>query len=285
MLPATLFIECPHKEATHKIEVLHWPGPATASAHPVVAVHGLTRNAWDFAPLAERLSATRPVYAFSMAGRGKSDWLDDPALYTYAQYTADCLQVLRQLNLGVVDWVGTSMGGLIGMMLAAMPQTPVARLVLNDVGPLLPLSALQRIGAYVGRVPVFQNFSEALRFCRATYADFGIQGDAPWQFFTEKSLRALPDGKTTLHYDPKIAEVFGSVTKDVDVWNVYDAVKVPTLLLRGERSDILSLETAQGMTQRGPLAKLVTFRNCGHAPALMDAAQMNVVEDFLSAGR
>jgi pimeloyl-ACP methyl ester carboxylesterase len=283
-IPQSLFFACPDTQPFHKIHVLKWAAEVTTPLPPVICVHGLTRHAYDFVDVAQRLCATRDVYSFSMAGRGESDWLADPMLYTYPHYVNDCLHIIcHELKLGVVDWVGTSMGGLIGMMIAATPQqTLIRKLVLNDIGPFLPLLAIKRIAFYASRIMHFQTIEDAERHCRVIYADFGIKGDAAWRFFAEKTVRPAKDGGFTLHYDAGIAKVFANVDADVDVWPMFDAIACPTLLLRGAHSDILSKETAQAMTQRGPKAQLVTFDHCGHAPALQDDGQISMIEGFLS---
>ncbi len=323
MQPKSSFVLCPIP-APHKIHVLKWSairsapsisemGGATARAEeklpPVICVHGLTRMAHDFVDIAKKLSENRDVYAFSMAGRGESDWLIDPMHYVYPSYAADCIHIIKdELKLTQVDWIGTSMGGLIGMWVASLDSLRersapsgatapalVRRLVLNDIGPFLPLSAVQRIALYAGRPLYFNTIEDAERHCRAIYADFGIKSDKDWRFFAEKTVRLIdkrdasaPSGATgsapkyTLHYDPKIATAFGSVKEDISVWPMYDSVSCPTLLLRGVRSDVLTKAVAVEMTRRGPKARLVEFDNCGHAPALIDPEQIAVVEKFLS---
>ena len=263
----------------HRLHTLVWP--AQQQLHPpLICVHGLTRVAGDFSVLAAQLSATRDVYSFDMPGRGQSEWLANPADYSYQTYVRDCLTALAQLDAPQVDWLGTSMGGLIGMMIAALPAHRLRRLVLNDVGPFIPLGALQRIGTHVSQTPFFADLRQAEIYCLKSYASFGITGAENWQRFTKDSVRAA-EGGYQLHYDPKIAEIFASVKADVDLWALYDTLKLPTLLLRGELSDTLLADTAQQMTQRGPHAKLVTFAGCGHTPALVDAVQVEAVRSFL----
>ncbi|NDE89840.1 MAG: alpha/beta hydrolase [Alphaproteobacteria bacterium] len=258
-------------------------------------MHGLTRMAYDFMDVAQALSAKRDVYSLSMPGRGESDWLSDAEQYIYPNYVADCLHIIKdELKLSQVDWLGTSMGGLIGMWIASLDRRDasapngatgpalIRKLVLNDIGPFLPLIAIQRIAFYASRVVNFNTIEEAERHCRAIYADFNIKSDKAWRFFAEKTVRAKPEGGFTLHYDPRIAKAFADVKEDVNVWPLYDAVTCPTLLLRGAKSDVLSKEIAQEMTQRGPKAKLVTFADCGHVPALMDDEQIKTVSDFLA---
>lgn len=307
--PQSSFIACPNavqpSAAPHKIHVLSWSKQdKAASLPPVVCVHGLTRMAYDFMDVAQHLSQTRDVYSLSMAGRGESDWLTDPMHYVYPNYAADCIHIIREaLKLQQVDWLGTSMGGLIGMWVASLDSAAIRsapsslkeagataraeetriirKLVLNDIGPFLPLSAVQRIALYAGRPLNFATIEEAERHCRAIYADFGIKTDKDWRFFAEKTVRRTENGYT-LHYDPKIATAFGAVKEDISVWPMYEAITCPTLLLRGVKSDVLTKDVAHEMTQRGPKAQLVTFDNCGHAPALIEPEQIAAIEQFLS---
>ncbi|HUY69382.1 MAG TPA: alpha/beta hydrolase [Alphaproteobacteria bacterium] len=263
----------------HKIAYTEW-GQATANP-PAVCAHGLTRNGRDFDRLAEALSKERPVFCPDMAGRGQSDWLADPAFYGYPQYLADMTALIARAGAAQVDWVGTSMGGLIGMILAADPNTPIRKLVLNDVGPFIPLAALQRIGSYVGLMPEFPDAAAAERYMRQIYAPFGIAEDADWRHIVGCGIRQLPNGKLTLAHDPAIAKNFLALTQDVDLWAVYDRIQCPVLLLRGMQSDVLSHEVAEEMTRRGPGAHLVEFSNIGHAPALIDTTQIGLITNFL----
>ncbi len=173
------------------------------------------------------------------------------------------------------------MGGIIGMLLAATPKTPIRRLVINDVGPFISLAALKRISDYVSMVVEFADLQQLERHIRAIYTPFGITRDADWQHMAEHSYRTLPNGKLALAHDPAIAKNFQTLKEDVDFWALYDQIRCPTLLLRGATSDILSEETAIAMTQRGPKAKLVTLPNVGHAPALMDDDQIKIIAEFL----
>lgn len=275
-------IPCPHAGGTHDVHALIWPAQAPSSLPPLVCVHGLTRLGLDFEAVAARLSRARTVIALDMPGRGKSAWLADVRLYAYPQYVADCLHVLRTLGFSRVDWLGTSMGGLIGLFMAAGEGSPIRKLVLNDVGPFLPLSALKRIGDYVARTPRFATLAEAERHCRAIYADFGITGDAAWKRFTETTMRAAEGGGYVFHYDPGIAQVFTSVREDINLWPVYEKLQLPVLVLRGVRSDVLLEDTARMMQACGPKAGLITFAGCGHAPALQNDEQLAALEGFFS---
>lgn len=269
----------------HSLSYLEWG--ARESSHVVVCVHGLTRNARDFDVLAQALTNRCRIVCPDVVGRGQSAWLSDPAGYGFPQYLADANALLARITAHapvgtVIDWVGTSMGGLIGMFLAAQPGCPLRRLVLNDVGPVIPKEALARIGTYVGKSPTFASVDEAERYIRSISATFGPLTDAQWRHLTEHSVRRDADGSWRMIYDPAIAQGFAGALVDIDLWSVWDRIGIPTLVLRGNDSDLLSRETAQAMTRRGPRAGLVEFENVGHAPMLMADDQVGAVVDFLT---
>lgn len=249
----------------------------------IICVHGLTRNGRDFDRLASAMQQQgRHVICPDIVGRGKSDMLSEhPELYGYPQYIADVLHLLATKNIKQVDWVGTSMGGLMGMLIAATPESPIRKFVINDVGPLLPLVALKRIASYVAMVVEFADLAQLERHVRQIYAPFGISRDEDWVHVTQHSHRRLPNGKFALAHDPLIARNFEALDADVDIWPVYDAIRCQTLLLRGDLSDVLSMEVAQHMTERGPQASLVNYIGVGHAPALMDDKQIADIANFL----
>lgn len=249
-----------------------------------VCVHGLTRNGRDFDRLAAALASDgRHIICPDIVGRGQSDWLSRPDLYSYPQYLADMTVLLGKFGDVEVDWVGTSMGGLIGLMLAAQPHTPIRKLVLNDIGPFVPQAALARLAGYVGQAPEFATAEELEAYIRRIHAPFGLKEDADWQELARNSSRSLPDGRLALAYDPAIGLAFQGPLTDVNLWLLYDMIRCPVLVLRGAQSDLLLPETAAEMTRRGPQAQLVEFAGCGHAPALFDPAQINVVRAFLGA--
>ncbi len=252
---------------------------------PVICVHGTTRNNMDFNNLAESMQSKRRVFSPDIVGRGGSDWLSDPALYGFPQYISDMTMMIARTGARQVDWVGTSMGGLIGMMLASMPNSPIRRLVLNDIGPFIPLAALQRIHSYVRATHEFLDIHEAGKYMREIYASFGHIDDEDWKTLIAYGIRYLPNGKVILNYDPAIVNSFDAVSSDVDIWATYDKITTPTMVLRGEMSDILTPETAEQMTLRGPKAKWVTIKGCGHAPSLMTPDQIQIVMDFLDPKR
>ncbi len=264
----------------HKIAYYVW-GKRHAT-RTVVCVHGLTRNARDFDRLAAALAERdHRVICIDVVGRGASDWLSDPTLYAYPQYLADMTVVLARLGARQVDWVGTSMGGLIGILLAAQPNSPIRRLVLNDVGPFIPAAAMARIAAYISAVPPLPDYDAAAQYIRTIYRNTGPCTDADYQAMTAHSIDKLAQGGYRLRYDPAIAQNFANIKGDVDLWAYYDRIQCPTLLLRGALSDVLTAETAQTMTERGPRARLVTVPGVGHFPALMDTAQIELMQDYL----
>lgn len=264
----------------HRNTYWEWPSPR-ADAPPLIAMHGLTRNGRDFDLVAQALADRFHVVCPDVVGRGGSGWLPDGTLYSYPQYLADAAALIARVAAGPVDWLGTSMGGLVGMMLAAQPLTPVRRLILNDVGPLVPKAALERIGAYVGQDPRFADVEEVQAHVRRVYADFGDLGDDGWAHLARHSARPLSGGGYGLAYDPAIADAFrAGPIADVDLWPVWERIACPVLVLRGARSDLLLPETAARMASK-PGTTLVEFADCGHAPALMNAEQIGVISDWL----
>lgn len=276
----------------------YWDWNATCNpAHPhvVVCVHGLSRQGRDFDTLARELSRHARVVCPDVVGRGRSDWLADPAGYQIPQYGVDMLALLAQLHqqapIATLDWVGTSMGGLIGMGIAGQPglpmPAPVRRLVLNDVGPSIQWEALQRIGLYLGQPARFDSLQQAADAMWAVSTSFGPHTPAQWFDLSRAMVRPLPDGGFTLHYDPAIAVPFKGLTREAAaageaaLWQLYEGLTAQTLLLRGAQSDLLSRDTAHAMAQRGPRARMVEFEGVGHAPTLVAADQIQVVTDFL----
>ena len=269
----------------HDMAYVEW-GDA-GNPRVLVCVHGLTRCGRDFDFLAQAMAGEYRVVCPDVVGRGRSGWLRDKHYYTVPQYCADMVTLLARLDAETVHWVGTSMGGLIGMALAAQEGTPISRLVLNDVGPVVTAVSIARIGEFLGQSPRFASIEEAELFVRFVSQPFGALSDAEWRHLTVHTMRPLPEGGFELAYDPGIAEPFrqdmakNGEGQDIELWPIYDAVTCPTLSLRGAESDLLKEETAQQMTGRGPRAKLVEIPGVGHAPMLMATDQIAVVRDFL----
>ena len=274
-------VQCASGAGLHHIAYVEWGDPRNARV--LVCVHGLTRCARDFDRLAAALAGHYRVVCPDMAGRGDSGWLADPMRYAIPQYVADMVTLLARLDVERVHWVGTSMGGLIGMALAALEGSPIERLVLNDAGPVVTRASLERIGAYLGSAPAFPTLEAAEQYVRKVSATFGPHSDAEWRFLTEIVVRPNGDGTFRMHYDPRIAEPYrGSLPdKDLELWPWYDAVRCPTLVLRGELSDLLTRETCALMAQRGPKARTVEIGGVGHAPTLMGEKQIAPIRDFL----
>ena len=266
-----------------------WGDPSVPDV--VVCVHGLTRQGRDFDALAADLvQAGRRVVCPDVVGRGRSDWLADPMGYVVPGYVADMVTLLARLDAQRVDWVGTSMGGLIGLGVAALKGSPLRRLVLNDVGPRIQAEALQRIGAYLGQPVRFTDEQEAAQAIWAISQGFGPHTAEQWLALTRPLLKPDGQGGLVFRYDPAIAVPFRAITPELAalgeaaLWHAYDSLTLPTLLLRGAQSDLLSADTALDMTRRGPRAQLCEFAGVGHAPTLVQADQRRVVVDFLLAG-
>jgi pimeloyl-ACP methyl ester carboxylesterase len=277
------YVLCSSPAGFHRMAYRQW-GSAD-NPRVLVCVHGLTRNGADFEPLAQALCRHYRVLSVDIVGRGASDWLADPSRYVYPQYLGDMTALIARSGAQQVDWVGTSMGGFLGMMMAAMRGSPIRRLVMNDVGPFIPRAALERIAGYVGNDPRFADRDELERTMREIYAPFGPFTDAQWQAMVDSSLRETPEGNLGFAYDPRIAvPLTAQPAADVDAWTLWDRVSAPVLLLRGERSDLLLEETAREMCERGPGARLHEVPGVGHAPSLMSGAQIDAVREFLLEG-
>jgi pimeloyl-ACP methyl ester carboxylesterase len=259
---------------------LEW-GAADA-ARTVVCVHGLTRNAHDFDVLAAALAERGcRVLAVDVAGRGRSGWLADPMQYDVAVYARHLARLLELLGVAQVDWVGTSMGGLIGMLLAAEERTPIERLVINDIGPRVAPETLAQIKGYLGLDLVFADLAQLEAHLRLIHAPFGKLSDDQWRALAEHSSRRTPQG-LRLHYDPAIREPFLAASSEgMALWGTWDLIRCPTLVLHGADSVLLTADVITEMQGRGPAIELVTFPGVGHAPALMDPAQTAVVTRWL----
>ncbi len=233
--------------------------------------------------LAAALAGEYRVVCPDVVGRGASDWLAEKSDYGYPQYMNDMATLLAHLGAESVHWVGTSMGGLIGMMLAAQAASPVERLVMNDVGPFIPAPALERIAAYVGLDPKFAGIEELDAYLRDIYAPFGPFSDVHWQGLVRSSVRELDDGRVGLAYDPGIAEPIRAMPRaDVDLWPIWSGVQCPVLVIRGERSDVLTAEVAEQMAASRARVRLEVLPGIGHAPTLMSEEQIALVAEWLS---
>ena len=293
--PTLNYVSCPDSAAGHRMAYWQW-GDAQA-AHVVLCVHGLTRQGRDFDVLAQALLARAGgalrVVCPDVVGRGRSDWLGDPMAYQIPTYAADMLALLAQLRPQTLDWVGTSMGGLIGMAIcgqAGLPlPVPVRRLVLNDVGPAIQWEAVTRIGAYLGQNMEFASLQHAADALWAISTGFGPHTPAQWLALCRPLLKPVAESgeRVRLRYDPALAQAFDALTPaaadqaEATVWALYDGIQAQTLLLRGAESDLLSEQTAQQMAVRGPQARVVTFAGVGHAPTLVAEDQVRAVGDFL----
>jgi pimeloyl-ACP methyl ester carboxylesterase len=285
-MPRSGSVRCLSTSGFHTMRYLEWG--AADNPQVLVCVHGLTRVGRDFERLASALAERYRVVCPDVAGRGRSDWLADPRLYAVPQYAFDMTTLIARLGVETVHWLGTSMGGLIGLSLAGQPNSPIARLVLNDVGPRLELAALTRIADYVGQAKHFETLQQATDYVRSVSASFGLQTDDDWRELARSVVRHDAAG-WSLHYDPAIANAFKNLSEEAaavaeaGLWKLYDAVHCPTLLVRGAQSDLLSEATAQEMARRGPHAQLVQVEGVGHAPMFFDEAQIAVVRRFLLA--
>ena len=275
---------CHSRSGLHTIAYSEWGDPD--AARTALCVHGLTRQGRDFDALAVALvQQGYRVICPDLVGRGHSDWLTEPEDYGLPLYVNDMVTVLARIGVAEVDWIGTSLGGLIGMQLAAEPKAPIRRMVINDIGPFLPWKALSRIGLYLNRMPKsLPNWHAAEAYFREVLAPYGSLGDGEWLHLTKHSIAREPDGRYRLLVDPAIRRSFRPVMfYNVSLWQQWDAIHCPVLVLRGEHSDLFPREVAEEMTRRGPRARLVEFPNCGHAPALMDYRQIATVVRWLTA--
>jgi pimeloyl-ACP methyl ester carboxylesterase len=279
--PRRRSVQCVSPKGLHRIAYREWGDARNRDV--VVCVHGLTRNGRDFDELARALCGRYRVVCPDVAGRGDSDRLADPRLYDVPQYVADAVTLIARLDVEAVSWVGTSMGGLIGMALAAQSGSPIARLVLNDVGPVVTLASLQRIASYIGNTQSFPTLETAEAYERVICAPFGPHSDAQWRQLTEAWMKKGDDGAWRPSYDPRLADVYRAALpdKDIELWPLYDAIRCPTLVLRGEHSDLLARDTTLQMAARGPKARVVEIKGVGHAPTLMQPDQIALVRDFL----
>lgn len=274
-------VQCASPAGLHYMAYTQWGDPANPRV--LICVHGLTRCGRDFDFLARRLAGDFRVICPDVVGRGRSDWLQDKAGYGLPQYVADMVTLVARLDVEQVDWLGTSMGGLIGMALAAQPGNPIRRLVLNDVGPVITAASLRRIGEYLGTDTKFPDLAAAEAYVRRVSAPFGPLTDEQWQHLTAVVIRPAPGGGYEFSYDPGIAKAYKAapILQDMALWPVYEAIRCPVLAIRGAESDLLPAAAFREMGERGPRAERVEFPGVGHAPMFLDDVQVAPVRRFL----
>jgi pimeloyl-ACP methyl ester carboxylesterase len=279
-------VQCLSPAGLHAMAYKEWGDPHNPRV--LVCVHGVTRVSDDFDALAAALSDYYRVICPDIVGRGRSDWLKDPKYYWVPQYVSDMVTLIARLDVPQVDWFGTSMGALIGMGLAALPDAPIRKMVMNDVGPTLNFQALSRIGSYIGEDLRFDSFQQAREYIRTISAPFGPHTEQEWDKLAADVLRQTDDGRWRRHYDVSLALPFKVMTEEsalqgeAALWAAYDAVRCPVLLVRGSESDLLTRDTAQQMTTRGPHARLVELPGIGHAPTFMHDDQIALARQFFT---
>ena len=272
-------VQCITPAGLHRMAYREWGDPDNDRV--LICVHGLTRVSNDFDAFAQAVAGDYRVVCPDVVGRGRSGWLRDPMLYQVSTYVGDMVTLLARLDAKTVHWFGTSMGALIGMVLASLPDSPIERMILNDAGPVLGAAALARIGTYVGDTPRFATIEDAVVYIRDITAPFGPHTDAEWRFLTEVVMRRDGDAWVR-HFDPALAVPFKSLPQgDTTLWHLYDAIRCPVLSVRGEHSDLLSVETQNEMATRGPRAELVTIPDVGHAPTFLHEDQIAIARDYL----
>lgn len=285
--PRLGFVQCISTAGLHRMAYHEWGDPANPRV--LLCAHGLTRTGRDFDTVARALAGEYRVICPDVAGRGRSDWLADPRRYVIPQYMADMVTLIARLNVEQVDWFGTSMGGLIGMSLAGLPNSPVRKLLLNDVGPKIAAPALERIGAYLGLPVRFKTFEEGLAYLQTISASFGRHTPEQWRELNAAILKPLPSAEGMewgLHYDPALAVPFKEVTSELAaaaeaaLWHQFESATCPILIVRGAQSDLLLRETVAEMTARGKQVTSVEIPDVGHAPTFVDPAQVAVAREF-----
>ena len=282
-------VQCISPAGLHRMSYKEWGDPANPRV--LVCVHGVTRVGDDFDALASELCDEYRVVCPDVVGRGRSGRLRNPLFYAIPQYVSDMVTLVARVTAGggdgKVDWFGTSMGGLIGMVLAGQPDAPIGRLVLNDIGPTLDPVAMQRIAGYIAQELRFDTFEQGAQFVREVSASFGPHTDEQWRKLAADVLRQQPDGSWVRHYDMGLAEPLKMATPEsakageAALWAAYDAIACPTLLVRGEHSDLLSRQTAEQMRARGPRPEFAEIAGTGHAPTFIDPAQIAIARRFL----
>lgn len=270
---------CLNGQGFHRMVYRQWG--SAENDRVLVCVHGLARNSRDFDDIAKVLARDYRVICPDVVGRGSSDWLPAGVEYGIPQYLSDMTALLARLNVDKVDWLGTSMGGIIGMCLAAMPNSPIHSLIINDVGSFIPSSALQRISGYLGDKR-FASMQEVEQFMRTNYTALKNINDQQWAHLAKHGVRELEDGQLAIHYDPAIATATAAnAANDIDLSLFWQAVNCHQALIWGEESDILSADTVQQMQAQRPEMELLSLPGIGHAPSLMEDDQIQWVQDWL----
>jgi pimeloyl-ACP methyl ester carboxylesterase len=283
--PVLKSVQCLSPAGLHKMVYKEWGNPDNPKV--LVCVHGLARVSDDFDNMARALCDVYRVVCPDVVGRGRSGWLRNSQFYQVPQYVSDMVTLLARLNAETVHWFGTSMGGLIGMGMASLNDSPIRKLVLNDVGPRVNPIAIARIRDYIGQPVRFPGFEEAVQYIKMLSQSFGLHTDEEWRKFAADVLRQDKDGNWTLHYDPAISVPIKALTPEsiqqaeAMAWVAYDAISCPTLLVRGMESDLTSIETAREMAARGPKAKVAELLGVGHAPTFVHADQIAIARNFL----
>ena len=280
----TFYVECASGDSTHRMAYHAWGNPGNKV---LLCVHGLTRRGSDFKTLAQAMCKDYYVVCPDVVGRGESDRLSNPMLYAVPQYVADIAALVKKLGVAQVDWLGTSMGGLIGMVYAAMPNSPIRRMIINDVGPKIEPEAIKRLGSYVGQPFTFSDRSEALQRLNEICATFGEHTPEEWEIYNGPML-VQKDGKWIMHYDPDISVPFASVNPimakagEMAMWHAFKQIHIPMLIVRGGNSDLLSAATVAQMCKVNPYARSIEIPNVGHAPAFVKPEQIALAKEFFS---
>ena len=280
----TFYVECTSGDEKHHMAYHAWGNPRNKV---LLCVHGLTRRGSDFKTLAQAMCKDYYVVCPDVVGRGESDRLSNPMLYAVPQYVADIATLVKKLGVAQVDWLGTSMGGLIGMVYAAMPNSPIRRMIINDVGPKIEPEAIKRLGSYVGQPFSFSDRAEALQRLNEICATFGEHTSEEWEIYNGPML-AQKNGKWIMHYDPDISVPFASVNPimakagEMAMWHAFKQIHIPMLIVRGGNSDLLSAATVAQMCKVNPYARSIEIPNVGHAPAFVKPEQIALAKEFFS---
>ena len=281
----TFFVQCTNGDGSHRMAYHAWGDPSNPKV--LLCVHGLTRRGSDFNTLAQAMSKDYYVVCPDVVGRGDSDRLQNPMMYAVPQYVADMASLVKHLGVAHVDWLGTSMGGLIGMVFASMPNSPIRRMLINDVGPRIEPEAIKRLGSYVGQTFSFTNRADALERLNAICASFGEHTPQEWEIYNGPML-IQKNGLWEMHYDPDISVPFASVNPimakagEMAMWHAFKQIHIPMLIVRGGNSDLLSAKTVAEMCKVNPYARSIEIPNVGHAPAFVKAEQIALAKEFFS---